>query len=143
MGISNARQFIPTKNLFESALNDYTDDAAVNSDFLDARDFRNVVIQLIAKDSYDGKLEFFGSLDDDAPSFAAASSAGNAYFPIEMKYRNNDTSVVGTTGLTYDGSADGTRCYAPNTNEIKWFGIKISGRTAGSICVQATTCNNA
>jgi len=142
MGNSVVRTFVPLRNMFETNLNDYTDDAAVNSQFVDARDFRNIIVQLIATDSYDGKLEFYGSLDDEAPSFASASSAGNAYFPIEMKWRNNDTSVPGTTGLTY-GLMDGTRAYSPNTNEIKWFGIKISSRTAGSICVQVSTCNNA
>ena len=143
MGISNSRQSKPQVNLFSSSdVNAYEDSATASSRFIDCRGFRNQGFTLIAKDSYDGNLTFFASFDDEKPDFASASAPGNSYFPVELKYKNDDTSAKGLDGIDYDGTMDGTRGYVPNTDEIRWIGVKIAGRTAGSICVQISQTAN-
>jgi len=118
--------------------------ATANSAVIDVRDFRNTMITVEALSSYDGTLKFFASYSTSGkPDITAAASITNEYFPVEVKQRNNDGSLVGTTGLVFDGSSDGVSGLSTNTDEVQYIAVKISGRSAGTVSVKIAACNNA
>lgn len=132
----------PLTNAFDGTDLTYAESSNTNSNTIDVRDYRHTEVQITSKDSYAGTLQAFASYSDTAPDLSAAASESNPYFPVEMKYRNDDTSVPGTTGIVYDGTMDGVRGYSTNTDGIKWVGFKTSSRTAGSIVVQVSAVTN-
>lgn len=116
--------------------------ATANSSMIDVRDFRNTMITFTAASNYAGTIKAYASYSGTAPDLSSAASASNEYWAVEMKDKNDDGSVVGTTGVVYDGASDGVTGYATNTDGIQWLGFKISGRTAGNVTVKVSACDN-
>lgn len=131
-----------TLNLFSTTDVNHVQSASVNSRFIKAEDFRNIEFTVVLSASFAGKLEFFASQDDEEPTFASASTAGNAYFPIQIKGHDTDAGINGTDGLVFaDGNDDGTYGYRLNSDIVKWVGVKLT-RTAGSVCAQISMSDN-
>lgn len=143
MGIHVTRHVVPLRNFFSSTDVNYAEDDNVNSTMIDLRDFRAQSIQIIAADSYDGTISFYASADDEAPDLDSASAAGNAYAGVQIKKRLTDTPLTNGNQFVFTGSEDGTYLLSPNTDEIKWIGCKITGRSAGSVVIQISMVDNA
>lgn len=116
--------------------------ATANSIVVDVRDYRHVNAVFTAASSYAATVKAFGSYSQTIPVPGSAASASNEYFPVEMKARNNDASIVGTTGVVYAGSTDGLTAYGFNDDNLTYVFFKISSRTAGTLTVKVSATTN-
>jgi maltoporin len=81
-------------------------------------------------------VKFQGAVDNTAPDFSAAQTAGNMWDYIEVVDLQNGNPIDGDTGITVSG-ADDYRLLEMNTNHLKWVSVRVTARAAGSVTVKA------
>lgn len=96
--------------------------------------FRDVELQL-ATTGFTGVIKFVGSNADAAPDFSAAASAANPWSYVATVDQIDGSSIAGGTGISYTTDTSVKNIEA-NSNAFKWFGVVISGYSAGSITVK-------
>lgn len=104
------------------------------------KDFRHVTIE-IAMVGFTGTINFVGSIAESIPDFTSAASITNPYDNIQVNDLEDSASIAGDTGITGSATTD-VRIVEANINALKWFGVKTSSVTAGSVTVKITPFND-
>lgn len=73
-----------------------------------------------------------GSCDDARPDFSSAASSTNKWSYIQIVNADDGAAVNGSTGIVLSGT-DVMRTYWINTDNISWFTLNITARSAGTI----------
>ena len=104
-------------------------------------DYPVVMITLSTSGSASGTLQFAGSIGSDpATNYASAASTTNIYDFIQVKDRQNDQGINGSTGIVLTGT-DTVRTFEFNTNGMSWFCPVITAYAAGSWNVDVALYN--
>lgn len=75
------------------------------------------------------------------PVFTSADSVTNPWSYISMVNLDTRVAIPGSTGTTYTAQS-GTRKFNVETNQLTWFGIEISGYSAGGVRVKIAFTDN-
>lgn len=112
---------------------EHTFAAALISKIINVADADHVVIAIDTEDSFAAKIQFAGSIADDAPDLVAAQAYDNQYEFVESKDLEDSTTLIdGDGGITASGT-DIHRMVEINTNHITHLAIVLSSWTAGKI----------
>lgn len=105
---------------------------------LNVEDFRNIVFSVATDGGGTAALtvKFAGSIQDDAPDFAAAQSKTNMFDYIEVIDLQSGSAIDGDTGFAV-ATADDYRLLEANVNGLKWVCAIVTARSAGSVNVTA------
>jgi hypothetical protein len=107
------------------------------------KDFRTVILTMVAASSANATVKVYGSsMEDVRPSLASAVSATNEYTPIEVVNLDSGDNVDWSAWIAWAWSADWTTKYEVNTNGLNWIGVKMTARTAGSVTVTVDMYDN-
>ena len=110
--------------------------------FIDVRDFRNVVVSVATAGNASFTLKCQGSIGDNSPAFASAASATNAWDFIEMATLGDSSAPVrGATGVV--SVADLCKLYEINVNGLDFVSFNITAIAAGNITVNLVAVDNA
>jgi NCAIR mutase (PurE)-related protein len=96
------------------------------------QDFRDVVLLLSTADNANLTVQVKGSIQDSIPNFAGAATASNQWDYIQLKDLEDQSSLDGDVGVVYAGT-DAVRQFELNVNALKWIGISVTARVAGSV----------
>lgn len=111
--------------------------------YIDVRDFRNVVITIASEDSSELVVKCVGAIGDTSPDFTAAQSPTNQWDYIEMADLTDSSAPVrGATGITLTGT-DVCNIYEINVNGLDWLNFIISSYAVGKLTITLTEVDNA
>jgi hypothetical protein len=108
---------------------------------IDVGDFRNAIFTLSSQTSANFTIKFQGSCSETAPDFSASKSATNKWEYLQVKDRQNDTGINGSTGVAFAGTDD-VRILEANMNGVKWLSATITARSAGSVNLDVVLFDN-
>ena len=100
------------------------------------RSFKAVLLQ-IAQVGFTGTIKLVGSNADAAPDFSVAASASNPYDTVTAQDLNDQSTIDGDTGIV-SVTQTSVRQLELNSDGLKWIGVVISNRSAGSVTVKAS-----
>lgn len=115
-----------------------------------ADDFKNAVLEVTAQAGSTLTIKVVASNfsredntnpDEDYPNFGAADSITNPWSYISMVDLDTRAAITGSTGYSY-AAAGGTKKFNIETDQMKWFGVEISGLSAGGARVQISFVDN-
>lgn len=105
---------------------------------MNVEDYKDVVISWDTDGGGDAAMtvKLVGSIQDDAPDFAAAQAADNQYeFIYQSDYENSAAeNIDGDTGFVV-ASADNHRLLKANISGLRWLGVLPTAGTEGELTV--------
>jgi hypothetical protein len=111
--------------------------------FIDVRDFRNVVINVSSASNGNFTVKCVGAIGDTSPAFASAQSATNQWDYIELADLSDSSAPVrGATGVVATGT-DVCHLYEVNVNGLDWLTFNITAISAGTVTVDLVAVDNA
>ncbi len=106
------------------------------------QDFRHIILLLSTASSANLTVQVKGSIQDEMPTFSSAASASNQWDYIQLKDLEDQSSLDGDVGVVYAGT-DAVRQFELNVNALKWIGISVTARAAGSVNATIQPYNDA
>ena len=113
---------------------------AGNNVFVD--DFMNKEITITADNSFAGVIKCVGCTTKESADFGSAAANDNEWFYQQIKEKDDDNNVNGSTGITYTGAEDGVRGFRINDDAITYLNFVVSGYAAGDVTVKVKASNN-
>lgn len=112
--------------------------------------FQNMTLELTASAASTLTVKVVGSdlgredntnLSENYPVFSSADSITNPWSYISIVDLDSRTAIPGTTGTVYTAQA-GTRKFNVETQWMTWFGLEISGYSAGWVRAKISFYDN-
>lgn len=105
---------------------------------MNVEDYKNIVVSWDTDNGGDAAMtvKLVGSIQEDAPDFAAPQAADNEYeFIFQSDYNNPAAkNIKGDTGFVV-ASADDHRLMKANIDGLRWLGVLPTAGTEGEITV--------
>lgn len=106
------------------------------------QDFRHIALMIATASSANLTIQVKGSFQDTIPDFSSAASASNQWDYVQVKDLEDASSLDGDVGIVYAGT-DAVRQFEVNVNALKWVGVSITARAAGSATATIQPYNDA
>jgi len=104
-------------------------------------DFRHLALAVDGVGATELTVKIVGSMQEQAPNFAAAQSPTNQWDFLELKDLEDGSAIDGDIGIVFGGTAD-NRQFEVNTNLVRWVSAVVSGYAAGSVTVRLLASTN-
>ena len=124
-------------------LDDASDDSASSADYkiLGGAGLKNVQFQVMGSNTSVLSVEFRGSLSEEAPDFAAASTAANPWFSIAIVNATSGSVIAGGTGVVLAANAV-VGGELNLSNPPRHLTAVVTDYTSGNVTVIAEVTNN-
>ena len=105
-------------------------------------DFRNAIFTIIADNSANATIKFYGSNSETRPSLASAASSTNEYSPTQVIDLDDHSAINWDTWVSFNWSQDWVTRYEINENWNKWLWVKMTARSAWDVTIRVDLADN-
>ena len=124
----------------EVTIMDAKDAVGAGNSFL-VKDFRHVVVTIVAKDSPALQVYAVGAISNEEPDWAGDQDSLSApYEFIQMRDYQDNSAVNGDDGITF--ATEDVRMLEINTNGLVWLNFILAACDAGNVTIKAVGFND-